>query len=95
MRISRYRRVTAKNKTYYQLVFDQTPFYGNSGGQTGDRGYIESDEQKIPVTDTQKENNLTVHLVDRLPDDLSAKFRAVVDGEARANTAANHTATHL
>ena len=95
VRISRYRRVTAKNKTYYQLVFDQTPFYGNSGGQTGDRGYIESDEQKIPVTDTQKENNLTVHLVDRLPDDLSAKFRAVVDGEARANTAANHTATHL
>ena len=77
------------------MVFDQTPFYGNSGGQTGDRGYIESDEQKIPVTDTQKENNLTVHLVDRLPDDLSAKFRAVVDGEARANTAANHTATHL
>ena len=71
VRISRYRRIKTKGKTYYQLVFDQTPFYGNSGGQVGDRGWIENGNEKIAITDTQKENNLTIHLVDRLPEDIS------------------------
>ncbi len=95
VRIARYRRVTTKGKSYYQLVFDTTPFYGNSGGQAGDTGYIEHDGERIAITDTQKENNLTVHIAEKLPADPSVLFRAVVNREHRAASANNHTATHL
>ena len=95
VRISRYRRVKTKNKTYYQLVFDQTPFYGNSGGQVGDQGILESDGGTVRVTDTQKENNLTVLIVENLPEDITATFHAVVDKQLRDASANNHSATHL
>lgn len=95
VRISRYRRVKTKNKTYYQLVFDQTPFYGNSGGQVGDQGILESDGGTVRVTDTQKENNLIVHIVENLPEDITATFHAVVDKQLRDASANNHSATHL
>lgn len=93
--IARYRKVTQKKKTYFQLVFDQTPFYGESGGQVGDQGYIEAGAVKIPVFDTQKENNLIVHLVEQLPNDPERAFTAVVNVERRKQIANNHTATHL
>lgn len=94
-RIARYRRTKSKNRTLYQLVLDYTPFYGNSGGQVGDTGYIESETERIEILDTLKENNLTIHLVANLPEDLTSYFVAVVDTERRAASQANHTATHL
>ena len=93
--IARYRRVTSKGKTTYQLVFDQTPFYGNSGGQIGDTGYIEGANEKIQIIATEKENGLIIHVTTTLPENVEAEFTAVVDPEKRQAAANNHTATHL
>lgn len=95
IRIARYRKVTQQKKTFYQLVFDQTPFYGESGGQAGDSGIIEFDGQKWVIFDTQKENNLIVHLTEKMPAAADETFVAKVNTEKRQNTANNHTATHL
>ena len=95
VRIARYRRVTSKGKTSYQLVFDRTPFYGNSGGQIGDIGFIESANERIPVVATEKENGLIIHIVNQLPENPEAGFTAKVDPEKRQAAANNHTATHL
>ncbi len=93
--ITRYRHVKVKDKEFYQLVFDRTPFYGESGGQAGDTGTIEADNIKYRIQNTKKENGLTVHIVNQLPNDLSATFHAIVDADKRQATACNHSATHL
>jgi len=95
IQIVRYRMVNVKGRNLYHLVFDRTPFYAESGGQTGDKGYIESDHEKIEISDTIKENNLIIHITSNQPSDATAPFRAVIDKKARQLTARNHTATHL
>src|SRR5690606_14104744 len=97
VKISRYRKVENKSGTFYQLVFNATPFYAESGGQVGDTGFIESayGGERIEIINTRKENNLIVHFAEQLPQNVEAPFKAVVDKERRNHIARNHTATHL
>ena len=94
-RILRYRRVTQKKATFYELVLDYTPFYGEMGGQVGDTGVLVSEDETVQVIDTKRENNQSVHIVKELPKNPEADFMACVDTDKRAASAANHTATHL
>ena len=93
--ILRYRKVSQKNKSFYQIVLDRTPFYAEMGGQVGDRGTLTLGDEVIEVTDTKRENNLPVHLTAKLPSDVTATFHAAIDLDARHATECNHTATHL
>ncbi|MFC1223291.1 alanine--tRNA ligase [Pedobacter sp. BG31] len=95
--ILKYRKVKAKGKEQYQIVLRQTPFYAESGGQVGDTGRLEDHSRQfwVDITDTKKENGLTVHFTDILPDNLEGKFWAVVDEDKRILTEDNHSATHL
>jgi alanyl-tRNA synthetase len=93
--ILRYRQVTQKKNTFYELVLDHTPFYGEMGGQVGDCGTLVSENETVTVTDTKRENNQSIHIVKKLPEDLNAEFMACVDLDKRNGSAANHTATHL
>ena len=93
--ILRYRKVTQKKNSFFEVVLDQTPFYGEMGGQVGDKGWLISDSEKIDVIDTKRENNQSIHILKKMPQDVTADFRAVVDADKREGSACNHTATHL
>ena len=97
VKIAKYRKVTsAKEGLQYQLVFNLTPFYSESGGQVGDKGYLESaNGDVIYVLDTKKENNIAIHVVEHLPNNLTDTFTAIVEYKQRFRTECNHTATHL
>ena len=93
--ILRYRKVTQKKNSYYELVLDNTPFYGEMGGQVGDCGVLVSENETVDIIDTKRENNQSVHIVKALPKQPEADFMACVDTDKREASAANHTATHL
>jgi alanyl-tRNA synthetase len=95
VRILRYRKFTTKDKQFYQLVFDKTPFYAESGGQVGDSGWLKSANETIKIIQTKKENNLNIHVVETLPKQLDGEFTAEVDAQKRTLTQSNHSATHL
>ena len=93
--ILRYRKVKQKNQEFYQVVLSQTPFYAEMGGQVGDSGTLKSDNGTIEIIDTKKENNLAVHIISKLPEDVTETFTATIDIEKRKATECNHSATHL
>lgn len=93
--ILRYRKVTQKKNTFYELVLDNTPFYGEMGGQVGDCGVLVSENETVNIIDTKRENGQSIHIVKELPKNPEADFMACVDTDKREASAANHTATHL
>ena len=93
--ILRYRQVKQKNKTLYQIVLDKTPFYAEMGGQVGDTGWLINGDEKVSVIDTKRENNLPIHIVEKLPEDVTAAFTAKVNEKKRIQCECNHSATHL
>ncbi|MCS6824043.1 MAG: alanine--tRNA ligase [Cytophagaceae bacterium] len=93
--ILKYRKVKQKDAWFYQLVLDVTPFYAESGGQVGDTGVLITHDDEIRITDTQKENELIVHIAEKLPKDVTATFRAIVDKKRRLKITNHHSATHL
>ena len=95
-KLVKYRQVKAKNKVLFQIVFERTPFYAESGGQAGDTGAcISENGNEIRISNTVKENNLTIHISDREPVDCEGAFTLKVDAVRRQETANNHSATHL
>jgi len=94
-KVTKYRKVKAKNKEQYQLVLETTPFYAESGGQVGDKGILQFGDEEIVVADTRKENDLIIHVTDKLPADIASPLKAVVRRYERLTITYNHTATHL
>ncbi|MBX2930938.1 MAG: alanine--tRNA ligase [Chitinophagaceae bacterium] len=96
-KIVKYRKIKAKGKEAFQIVLAETPFYAESGGQVGDKGLLEVGSWKLEVIDTKKENNLFIHFVETLPDDIdfSKEVIATVNRTTRKETSNNHSATHL
>ena len=93
--VLKYRRVTSKGKESFQLVLDTTPFYAESGGQVGDTGEFIFPNESIQIVDTKKEDGLTIHFSEVLPENVSAPVHAKVDVVKRVSTAVHHSATHL
>ena len=95
-RLLKQRTVKQKNKELFQLVFDRTPFYAEMGGQVGDTGFIEGENgERIQILNTVKENNLTIHLAERLPSTSTQAYTLMVDNSRRRHIQNNHTCTHL
>ena len=94
-KVIKYRRVKAKGKEGYQLVLDQTPFYAESGGQVGDKGWLEFGDATVEVIDTKKDNDLIIHFTETLPETVAGEVKAKVNAALRKKTTLHHSATHL
>ncbi len=94
-KVLKYRKTKSQGKECYQIVLDKTPFYAESGGQVGDTGILIFDDEKIPVANTKKENDLIIHFINKLPENIDAKVIAKIDIDKRKKTAVHHSATHL
>jgi len=95
VRVIRFRKIKSKKGEFFEVVLDKTPFYAESGGQVGDRGYLEKDDEKLFIIDTYKENELIIHRIDKVPANMDGEFLASVNADKRNATANNHSATHL
>ena len=93
--ILRYRQVSQKGKSFYQVVLSKTPFYAEMGGEVGDTGRLTMDNGQWTIIDTKRENGLPVHILTELPKDVEATMVAEVDAERRQAIACNHSATHI
>ena len=93
--ILRYRQVSQKGKSFYQVVLSKTPFYAEMGGEVGDTGHLHLGNLQFAILDTKRENGLPVHIMTELPEDVNATFTAKVDAERRQAIACNHSATHI
>ena len=94
-KVLKYRKTRSQGKELFQIVLDITPFYAESGGQVGDTGILIFGEEKIPVVNTKKENDLIIHFTEKLPANFDAKVIATIDTDKRKKTAVHHSATHL
>jgi alanyl-tRNA synthetase len=94
-KVLKYRKTKSQGKELYQIVLDTTPFYAESGGQVGDTGVLIFGEERIPVVNTKKENDLIIHYTEKLPANFDVKARAAIDIDKRKKTAVHHSATHL
>ena len=93
--IVKYREVKQKKGVVYEAILDQTPFYGEMGGEVGDTGVLVNETETIKVIDTKKENGVSIHLLERIPTNPEAEFMACVDVDRRRAIEANHSCTHL
>ncbi|MEC9065354.1 MAG: alanine--tRNA ligase [Bacteroidota bacterium] len=96
MNLIRFREVEIENGMNFHLVFDNTPFYAESGGQIGDTGSIEStSEEVIKIIDTIKDNDYIIHVTNKMPNIQDSPFIGMVDSKRRQQITSNHTSTHL
>ncbi len=93
--IVKYREVKQKKGVAFEMILDQTPFYGEMGGEVGDTGVLVSENEEIQVLDTKKENGVSIHIVNKIPENVEAEFMACVDTDRRRAIEGNHSCTHL
>ncbi len=94
-KVVKYRKVSGKGKSLFQVVLDTTPFYAESGGQVGDTGLLTINNEPLTIIDTKKENDLIIHFAESIAADMSGEVIATVDETRRKHITVHHSVTHL